>query len=70
MIPDRIDIQVFIEPVPNDRLANNSEGETFIAIRARVIKPREIQNKRFADNPSVLSNAQMNLLLSAKNKLK
>ena len=56
---DRIDIQVFIEPVPIDRLADQSTGEPSAEIRQRVITARAIQTTRFASIPNIHTNAQM-----------
>ncbi len=60
---DRIDLQVFIEPVPIEELTNEGRGESSADIRARVVRAREIQTRRFADNPAVHTNAQMNSAL-------
>ena len=57
---DRIDIQVFIDPVPIDQLSGDAEGESSAAIRERVILAREIQTQRFADNPGIHTNSRMN----------
>lgn len=57
---DRIDIQVFIEPVAIDELTDDSRGESSASIRERVVRARAIQTARFADNPSMHTNAQMN----------
>lgn len=56
---DRIDIQVEIAPVPFDSLVDKVPGEPSAAIRERVMKAREIQQKRFRDLPGIHSNAQM-----------
>lgn len=56
---DRIDIQVEIVPVPFDKLADSSPGEPSAAICERVMRAREIQNKRFSAYPDVHCNAQM-----------
>lgn len=56
---DRIDIQVFIEPVPIDQLSSEAEGEPSAAIRERVVQARAIQTHRFADTPGIHTNAQM-----------
>ena len=56
---DRIDIQCEIHPVPFDELASRPTGERSADIRARVIKAREIQAARFADEPAIHCNAQM-----------
>ena len=57
---DRIDIQVFIDPVPIDELAKATEGESSAEIRNRVVRARTIQTKRFEAVPGVYTNAQMN----------
>ena len=57
---DRIDIQVFIEPVSIDSLSDDTPGEPSSAIRERVVRARAIQTARFIDNPAVHTNAQMN----------
>jgi len=55
---DRIDIHIEITPVPFDDLASQPPGETSQKIRERVIKAREIQQKRF-EGTDIHSNAQM-----------
>ncbi|MDO4779724.1 MAG: YifB family Mg chelatase-like AAA ATPase [Bacteroides sp.] len=57
---DRIDIQVEIVPVPFDKISEQRKGEASINIRERVIKARQIQEKRFANHEGVYCNAQMN----------
>lgn len=57
---DRIDLQVEIEPVPFDAMADKAPGEPSAAIRARVIAARKIQQERFKDVKGVYCNAQMN----------
>lgn len=56
---DRIDIQVEILPVPFEELASRTEGERSADIRTRVVRARQIQAGRFADDPAVNCNAQM-----------
>ena len=56
---DRIDIQVEIEPVEFDDMANRAPAESSAAIRARVMAAREIQQARFKDLPGIHCNAQM-----------
>lgn len=63
---DRIDIQCEIMPVPFEKLSEMSPGETSAAIRERVVKARAIQSARFADEPHVHCNAQMNSRLLNK----
>lgn len=65
-IADNIDIQVEIMPVPFDELSSRPEGESSAAIRERVARAREIQEKRFADEPDIHCNAQMNSRLMQK----
>lgn len=55
---DRIDIHIEITPVPFDDLSSKTTSETSEDIRKRVIKAREIQQKRFADT-DIYANAQM-----------
>ncbi|MBD5222554.1 MAG: YifB family Mg chelatase-like AAA ATPase [Bacteroidales bacterium] len=57
---DRIDLQIEIEPVEFDAMANPAPVESSKDIRERVMKAREIQQRRYADNPGVHCNAQMN----------
>ena len=56
---DRIDIQVEVQPVEFDAMSSTTDGESSASIRARVVKARDIQSRRFADNPEVHCNAQM-----------
>lgn len=56
---DRIDIQVEVQPVEFDAMSSTTDGESSAAIRARVVKAREIQSRRYADTPGVHCNAQM-----------
>ena len=55
----RIDIQIEIVPVPFEKMAEQKTGESSASIRERVIKARKIQEKRFANHPSIYCNAQM-----------
>ena len=57
---DRIDIQVEIQPVPFEQIANRQGGESSAAIRERVEAARAIQERRFASEPGVHCNARMN----------
>lgn len=63
---DRIDIQVEILPVPFQRLSSDESSETSNAIRERVVKARAIQEERYAAEPEVNCNAQMNSRLIKK----
>lgn len=56
---DRIDIHVEVTPVSFNELSMERISEKSEVIRERVIKAREIQGKRFENNPEVYSNAQM-----------
>ena len=56
---DRIDIQVDVQPVEFDAISSTTDGETSAEIRARVVKAREIQSRRYANEPTVHCNAQM-----------
>lgn len=56
---DRIDIHLEVIPVPFDKLQNQPKSEPSSEIRKRVIKAREIQDRRFAGNDGVYCNAQM-----------
>lgn len=56
---DRIDLHVEVVPVPFRELADASEGESSKSIRERVIKARQIQQKRFDGNKKTHCNAQM-----------
>ncbi|MCF0198915.1 MAG: YifB family Mg chelatase-like AAA ATPase [Bacteroidaceae bacterium] len=56
---DRIDIQVMITPLTFDEMSNIEQGESSEAIRQRVVKAREIQERRYAATPHVHCNAQM-----------
>lgn len=56
---DRIDLQIEVAPVTYEELAELPPGESSASIRARVIRAREIQRRRFADDPEVLCNANM-----------
>lgn len=57
---DRIDLQVEIFPVPFESLADTRPAEPSADMRARVVKARQIQAVRFASEPHIHSNAQMN----------
>ena len=57
---DRIDIHIEVTPVAFSELSSERSSESSEKIRERVINARQIQSKRFAKNPGVYSNAQMN----------
>lgn len=63
---DRIDLQVEILPVAIDELSARPTGESSASIRERVVRARAVQTARFADEPDVHCNAQMNSRLMAR----
>lgn len=58
-IMDRIDIQLILRPVPSDRIIGSRKAEPSAAVAARVLKAREIQNRRFRSE-QISVNAEMN----------
>ncbi len=56
---DRIDIHIEVTPVPFDKLSDDRNGESSVAIRKRVIAARDVQTKRYSDLPNIHYNAQM-----------
>ena len=56
---DRIDIHIEVVPVPFDKLSQHQCGEKSHVIRERVVKAREIQQKRFSGFKGIHCNAQM-----------
>jgi magnesium chelatase family protein len=56
---DRIDIHVEVTPVSYNELAAERTSEKSATVRTRVIKAREIQQNRYANNDGVHCNAQM-----------
>ena len=57
---DRIDMYVEVAAVPfADLAATDDDGETSATVKARVVKAREIQRRRFAELPQVHANSQM-----------
>ncbi len=62
---DRIDIQCEILPVGFEKLKSAPDGERSATIRERVVRAREIQRQRFASEPDIHCNAQMNPRLMA-----
>lgn len=63
---DRIDIQIEIVPVPFDKISSSAIAENSSIIRERVIKARELQDKRFKNEMSIHCNAQMTSKLMRK----
>jgi len=58
-ILDRIDIHIHVNPVKFDELSSKTDAEKSEDVRARVIKAREIQLKRFENTPGLYSNSNM-----------
>ncbi|MBC8321161.1 MAG: YifB family Mg chelatase-like AAA ATPase [Bacteroidetes bacterium] len=56
---DRIDLHVEVTPVPYSELADAKSGEKSEQVRQRVIKARNIQDKRFSNQNNIYNNAQM-----------
>ena len=57
---DRIDLHVEVTPVPAAELSAAAPGESSAAIRARVVRAREVQAVRFRCAQGVHTNAMMN----------
>lgn len=57
---DRIDLHVEVTPVSFNELSSQKTSEPSSAVRERVLRAREWQDKRFEGQPGVYSNAQMN----------
>ena len=57
---DRIDIQIEIVPVPFDKISDQRQGEPSNIIRQRVIKARQLQERRYTEYAGIYCNAQMN----------
>lgn len=56
---DRIDLHVDVPLVDYKELSSDQLGEPSASIRGRIVACRELQNRRFRDFPSVVSNAAM-----------
>ncbi len=56
---DRIDLHMEVTPVAFSELSSQKTSEPSSAVRDRVIKARDIQTQRFAENAGVYCNAQM-----------
>ena len=56
---DRIDLHVEVPVVPFAQLSQMKSGESSAKIRERVIKARQMQEKRFANDKGIYCNAQM-----------
>ena len=61
---DRIDMHIEVESIPAERLSSDRAEESSDAIRARVEAAREIQRKRYEDDPAGI---RINAQLSARN---
>ena len=62
---DSTDIQIEIVPVPFDKISDQRQGEPSNIIRQRVIKARQMQERRYAEYTGIYCNAQMNSKLLA-----
>ncbi|MEQ6121694.1 YifB family Mg chelatase-like AAA ATPase [Reichenbachiella sp. MALMAid0571] len=56
---DRIDLHVEVTPVSFDQMTADRKSESSTEIRERVIQAREVQSKRFKDQPTIYHNAMM-----------
>ncbi len=56
---DRIDIHIEIVPVPFAKLAELQPAETSAVVRERVVRARQVQEKRFATEKGIHNNAMM-----------
>lgn len=56
---DRIDIHIEVVPVPFGSLTETKAAESSAEVKARVIKAREVQTRRFKETDNVYCNAQM-----------
>lgn len=56
---DRIDIHVEVTPVSFKELSQERISEKSMSVRERVVKAREVQEMRYAENESIHCNAQM-----------
>ncbi len=63
---DRIDLHIEIVPVPFEKISERGETEKSEAIRDRVVKARNIQQKRFEAHHGIHCNAQMETKLLHK----
>ena len=58
-IMDRIDLHVWMHPVPADRIVRSQKAEPSAAVAARVLKARIAQKHRFAGEGGIATNAEM-----------
>ena len=64
-IMDRIDIQLWMHPIDSRKLVERRPAESSAAVAQRVLRVREIQRKRFAED-GIFCNAAMNNRLIGK----
>jgi len=64
---DRIDIQIEVPAVKYKELRGDVEVESSASVRERVLRAREIQTKRYANEKKIYSNSQMPPKLIRKN---
>jgi magnesium chelatase family protein len=57
---DRIDIHIEVVPVPFDKLASIKSAETSEQVRERVVRAREIQQRRLQNEEGIHCNAMLN----------
>jgi len=57
-VMDRIDIQLWLHPVPHKKLVSRTKGESSAEVAARVSKARTIQAERFISE-GIFTNAEM-----------
>jgi magnesium chelatase family protein len=60
---DRIDLHIEVNKVGFDELSARQSAESSMTIRDRVVRARQIQERRFLGMPSIYSNAQMHTRL-------
>jgi magnesium chelatase family protein len=60
---DRIDLHIEVNTVTFDELSARQSAEPSSTIRDRVVRARQIQNRRFLGMPGIYSNAQMHTRL-------
>ncbi len=63
---DRIDIHIEVTPVPFSELSKIQKSEPSTVVRERVIKARQIQQDRFAEEKGIYNNAHMSTKLLNK----
>lgn len=56
---DRIDIHIEVPAVKYKELSSSAKGEPSSEIRKRVVKARELQQRRFRETPTIHNNADM-----------